>query len=49
MPTLIPTDKNIRAGVLFKYNDSVKIYKCPSDTFHRSATGARSLASAASR
>jgi prepilin-type N-terminal cleavage/methylation domain-containing protein/prepilin-type processing-associated H-X9-DG protein len=25
------TDKNIRVGVLFKYNDSVKIYKCPSD------------------
>ena len=23
---------NIRNGVLFKYNDSVKIYKCPSDT-----------------
>ena len=25
------TDKNIRVGVLFKYNASVKIYKCPSD------------------
>jgi len=25
------TDQNIRKGVLFKYNDSVKIYKCPSD------------------
>ena len=25
------TDQNIRSGVLFKYNDSVKIYKCPSD------------------
>ncbi|MDB4794581.1 DUF1559 domain-containing protein [bacterium] len=32
------TDKNIRAGVLFKYNDSVKIYKCPSD---RSTVGDR--------
>ena len=25
------TDQNIRVGVLYKYNDSVKIYKCPSD------------------